>query len=78
MFSDVSSNSYGDIMHSQLNVLISQFKANQAMVPFTPHYDQDLNFQAMQSIVDQRNLTFDGISINGVFNLDNPLAFAAE
>jgi Reverse transcriptase (RNA-dependent DNA polymerase) len=31
----------------------------------------------MQSIVDQRNMTFDGVSIDGVFNLHNPVAFAA-
>ena len=63
-------------MQLQLNALISQFKANQAMVPFTPCSDKDLDFQAMQSIVDQCNITFNGVSINGIFNLDNPLAFA--
>ena len=47
VFSDVSSNSYGDIMHLQLNALISQFEVNQATVPFMPHSDQDLDFQAM-------------------------------
>ena len=26
--------------------------------------------------MDQRDITFDGVSINGIFNLDNPLAFA--
>ena len=66
-FSDVSSNSYGDIMHLQLNAIISQFEANQATILFTPHSNQDLDFQAMQSIVDQHNITFDGVSINGIF-----------
>ena len=65
-------------MHSQLNALILQFEANQAMgVPFTSHSNYDLDFHAMQSIVDQRNITFDGVSIDGIFNPDNPLAFAA-
>ena len=52
-FSDVPLESYGDIMHSQLNVLISQFEANQAMVPFTSRSNYDLDFHAIQSIVDQ-------------------------
>ena len=64
-------------MHLQLNALISQFKVNQAMVPFTPHSNYDLDFNAMQSIVDQQNITFNSISIDGIFNPDNPLAFAA-
>jgi hypothetical protein len=76
-FSDVPSDSYGDIMRSQLNALVSQFEANRNAIPFTPRSTQDLDFQAMQSIVDQRNITFDGVSIDGIFNTDNPLAFAA-
>ena len=64
-------------MHLQLNALILQFKANQATVPFTSHSNNDLDFHAMQSIVDQQNITFDGVSIDGIFNPDNPLAFAA-
>ena len=76
--SDVSSNSYGNIMCSQLNALISQFEANHATVPFTSRYNHNLDFHhAMQSIVDQRNITFDGVSIDSIFNLDNPLACAA-
>ena len=51
-FSDVSK-SYGNIMHLQLNALILQFKANQATVPFMSHSNNDLDFHAMQSIVDQ-------------------------
>jgi hypothetical protein len=31
----------------------------------------------MQTIIDKRNFTFDGVSIDGIFNSDNPLAFAA-
>ena len=42
-----------------------------------PCSNQDLDFWAMQSIVDQCNITFDGVSIDGIFNLDNPLAFTA-
>ena len=76
-FTDVSSNSYGDIMHSQLNALILQFEANWNTIPFMSCSTQDLDFQAMQSIVDQCNIIFDGISIDGIFNTDNPLAFAA-
>ena len=64
-------------MHSQINALISQFEANQTTAPFTACSNQDLDFWAMQSIVDQRNIKFDGVSINSIFNLDNPLAFAA-
>ena len=75
-FTDVTSDSYGDIMHSQLNTLVSWFRANWTTLPFMPHSTQDLDFRAMQSVVDQRNLTFDGVSINGLFNIDNLLAFA--
>ena len=76
-FTDVSSDSYGDIMHLQLNMLVSQFEANQNTIPFIPHSTQDLDFQALQSIVDQCNITVDGISIDGIFHTDNPLAFTA-
>jgi hypothetical protein len=31
----------------------------------------------MQSIIDKRNFTIDGVSIDGFFNCHNPLAFAA-
>ena len=72
-FSDVSFDSYGDIMHLQLNVLISQFKVNQNTIPFMPHSTQDLDFQTMQSIVDQCNITFDGISMTASLTLTTHL-----
>jgi hypothetical protein len=31
----------------------------------------------MQSLIDKRNFTFDGVTIDGVFNCNNPLAFTA-
>ena len=31
----------------------------------------------MQLTVDQHNITFDGVIIDGIFNTDNSLAFAA-
>jgi hypothetical protein len=30
------------------------------------------------AIIDKRNITFDGISINGIFNSNNPIAFVAS
>jgi Reverse transcriptase (RNA-dependent DNA polymerase) len=39
--------------------------------------NSDLDFSAMQSIIDKWNLTFDGVSIDGIFNSNNPIAFAA-
>ena len=65
-------------MHSQLNAPVSQFKANQKNTPIYTLFEclnQDLDFQAMQSIMDQHNLMFDGVNIDGIFNTDNPLAF---
>ena len=56
----------------QLNTLCAQFEANQKATPFISRSNQDLDFHAMGSIVDQWNIAF-----NGGFNIDNPLAFAA-
>jgi hypothetical protein len=35
-----------------------------------------IDFAAMQSIINKRNITFDGVSIDSIFNSDNPIAFA--
>jgi hypothetical protein len=76
-FSDTTPDSYPDILHSHLNALVNQFESFQKGIPFTPRSNKDLDFSAMQSIIDKRNLTFDGVSIDGIFNSDNPIAFAA-
>ena len=38
-----------------MNALCAQLEANQKATPFTSHYNQDLDFHAMHSIVDQHN-----------------------
>jgi hypothetical protein len=60
-----------------MNALVSQFKSIQKSVPFTQHSNNNLDFSAMQSIVDKWNMAFDGVSIDRIFNSDNPIAFAA-
>ena len=67
-FTDVPSDSFTEIMCSQLNALCTQFEANQKATPFMSCSNQDLDFHAMCSIVDQCNIAFDGS-----FNIDNPL-----
>ena len=59
-------------MRLQLSALYAQFEANHQATPFTSCSNQDLDFHAMHSIIDQWNIAFDGS-----FNIDNPLAFAA-
>jgi hypothetical protein len=76
-FSDATSESFPSIMLSHLNSLVSQFESFGDAEPFSDHSTESLDFAAMQSLIDKRNFTFDGISIDGIFNCDNPLAFAA-
>ena len=40
------------------------------------HSNQDSDFWAMQSIVNQHNITFNIVNIDGIFHVANPLAFA--
>ena len=60
-------------MYSQLSALCAQFEANHQATPFTSHSNQDLDFHAMCSIIDQQNIAFDGS-----FNIDNPLTFTVS
>jgi hypothetical protein len=76
-FSDTTSDSYHSVMLSHLHSLVSQFESIGNTVPFSEHSTADIDFAAMQSIIDRRNFTFDGVHIDGIFNPDNPLAFAA-
>ena len=71
-FTNAPSDSFAEIMRLQLTVLCAQFEANNKATPFTSHSTQYLDFHAMCSIIDQRNIAFDGS-----FNIDNPIAFAA-
>ena len=71
-FTDAPSDSFAEIMRSQLTALCAQFEANNKATPFTSRSTQDLDFHAMCSIIDQQNIAFDGS-----FNIDNPIAFAA-
>ena len=59
-------------MHLQLTALCAHFEANQQATPFMSHSNQDLDFHAVHSIIDQWNIAFDG-----TFNINNPIAFAA-
>ena len=72
-FTNVSSDSFAEIMHSQLNTLCAQFECNQKATPFMSCSNQDLIFHAMHSIVGQRNIAFDGS-----FNINNPTVFTAS
>jgi hypothetical protein len=65
------------MLYTHLEPLNSQFKSSSKPVPYSAHTNNTINFAAMQSIMDQRNITFDGVSIDGIFKTDNPLAFAA-
>ena len=71
-FSDAPSDSFAEVMHSQLTALCAQFEATNKVNPFTSRSTQDFDFHAMRSIIDQWNIAFDGS-----FNIDNPIAFAA-
>ena len=72
-FFDAPLESYAEIMCLQLNTLVTQFEANQKAAPFMSCSNQDMDFHAMQSIVDWQNIAF-----NSSFNLDNPLAFTTS
>lgn len=76
-FSDRSSESFHATMLSHLNSLVSQLESVGNSVPFGNNPTAEINFAAMQTAIDKRNFTFDGVSIDGIFNSDNPLAFAA-
>ena len=70
-FTDAPSASFAEIMRLQLTALCAQFEVTNKATPFTSRSTQDLDFHAMCSIIDQRNVAFDG-----TFNIDNPIAFA--
>jgi hypothetical protein len=76
-FSDAQSETFPDIMLQHLQAMVSHFDKLSETVPYSSHSNEMLDFKAMQSIIDKRNITFDGVSIDGIFNPDNPLAFAA-
>jgi hypothetical protein len=77
-FSDATSESFNSIMVLHLNALVSQFESIGDATPFSDNSTSDIHFAAMQSIIDKRNFTIDGVTINGFFNCHNPLAFAAS
>jgi hypothetical protein len=52
-FSDVTSKSFPSIMLSHLNSLVSQFESFGNTEPFSSHSNDDIDFAAMQSIIDQ-------------------------
>jgi hypothetical protein len=76
-FSEATSEKFHSIMLSHLNSLVSQFEMIGNATPFSDFSTSDIDFAAMQSIIDKRNFTIDGVSIDGIFNCDNPLAYAA-
>jgi hypothetical protein len=76
-FSDASSDTFPDLMLQHLQAMISHFDTVRDAVPYGSRSTELLDYYAMQSIVDKRNFTYDGVSIDGIFNHDNPLAFAA-
>jgi hypothetical protein len=65
-------------MLSHLNSLVSKFESFGNTEPFSSHSNDDIDFAAMQSIINQQNFTFDGVSIDTLFNCNNFLAFAAR
>jgi hypothetical protein len=75
----MSDSEQASLLLEHISALVSQFQSIQqeTSAPFTDHSSLDLDFQAMQSLIDKRFTTFDGISIDGIFNPDNPIAFAA-
>jgi hypothetical protein len=60
-----------------MNALMSQFESIADATPFSNNSTSNIDFAAMQSIIDKQNFTIDGVTINGLFNSHNPLAFAA-
>jgi hypothetical protein len=77
-FSDAKSETFLlDIMLQHLQAMVSHFDKLGETVPYSSHSNKMLDFKAIQSIIDKQNITFDGVSIDGIFNSDNPLAFAA-
>ena len=71
-FTNAPSDSFAEIMRSQLTALCAQFEANNKATPFTSRSTPDLDFHAIRLIINQQNIAFDGS-----FNIDNPIAFAA-
>ncbi len=45
--------------------------------PFEDDCPADINLNALSSIMDLRNIRHDGVTIDGIFEIENPLAFAA-
>jgi hypothetical protein len=76
-FSDRSSDSFHATMLSHMNSLVSHLESVGNLIPFSQNSTNEIDFAAMQTIIDKRNITFDGVSIDGIFNSDNPLTFVA-
>jgi Reverse transcriptase (RNA-dependent DNA polymerase) len=57
--------------------MVSHFDSFKASIPFSENSNESIDYAAMQSILDKHNVTFDGVSIDGFFNSDSPLAFTA-
>jgi hypothetical protein len=64
-------------MLQHLQAMVSHFDKLSETVPYSSHSNEMLDFNAMQLIIDKRNITFDGVLIDGIFNSDNPIAFTA-
>jgi hypothetical protein len=76
-FSDAQSETFLDIILQHLQAMVSHFDSKLSKtVPYSSHLNEMLDFKAMQLIVDKWNITFNGVLIDRMFNLDNPLTFA--
>jgi hypothetical protein len=76
-FSTAESTRFPTIMLQHLQAMVSHFDEQRNTVPYSARSNDMIDFAAMQSIIDKRNVTFDGVTIDGIFNVDNPIAFAA-
>lgn len=76
--SDAQSEDFPSILLVHLNAMVSHFKSTHADIPFSKCLNELLDFAAVQSIIDKQTITLDGISIDGIFSSDDPLAFAAS
>jgi hypothetical protein len=63
----------------QLKALVAEFQMVQSKPPepFTDSSSPELDLTTLHAILDQNNITYDGVTIYRVFNPDNLLAFAA-
>jgi hypothetical protein len=75
-FSNEESATFPDIMLQHLQVMVSHFEMQSNTVPYSSRSNDMIDFATMQSIINKRNITFDGVSIDSIFNSDNPIAFA--